>query len=175
MKTKAQKVEQIKEVLELLKKSRTLVFSDFTGVNFEELKKLRKSLKAENDILEVVKKRLFRVALKNNSTDFNPEQFDSQLAVVFSQRDLPSAAGTVYKFYRELLTQSKKERFKILGAYDLANQKYLDAAETKFIGQLPPREVLLAQLVGMLAAPIRMFLYVLSEKSKQTVEANKNS
>ena len=34
------------------------------------------------------------------------------------------------------------------------------------IGKLPSREVLLAQVAGMLAAPIKMFLYVLNEKAK---------
>ena len=43
----------------------------------------------------------------------------------------------------------------------------IDAAQVVFIGNLPPREVLLAQLLGMIAAPIRSFLYVLDQKSKQ--------
>ena len=40
----------------------------------------------------------------------------------------------------------------------------------KQIGQLPSREILLGRVVGMLVSPIRMFLYVLDQKSKQTVE-----
>ena len=39
------------------------------------------------------------------------------------------------------------------------------------VGTLPTREVLLAQFLGMLAAPVRSFLYLLDQKSKQTVEA----
>ena len=47
---------------------------------------------------------------------------------------------------------------------------FFDAETVEKIGQLPSREILLAQLVGMLSAPMRIFLYVLDQKSKQTVE-----
>jgi hypothetical protein len=42
----------------------------------------------------------------------------------------------------------------------------MTAEDVVYIGKLPPREVVLAQLLGMLAAPIRSFLYILDEKSK---------
>jgi ribosomal protein L10 len=44
----------------------------------------------------------------------------------------------------------------------------LSAEEVLFVGQLPPREILLAQLLGMIAAPIKSFLYVLDQKSKRS-------
>jgi ribosomal protein L10 len=39
------------------------------------------------------------------------------------------------------------------------------------IGQLPSREVLLSQVLGTIAAPLQALLYLLEQKSKQTVEA----
>jgi hypothetical protein len=55
---------------------------------------------------------------------------------------------------------------KILAGYDIGNNVAIDAEQLIYIGKLPPREVVLAQLLGMLAAPIRSFLYILDEKSK---------
>jgi ribosomal protein L10 len=60
----------------------------------------------------------------------------------------------------------EKKGFKILGAYDLSDKNFIDAETVIKIGKLPTREILLGQLVGVLSAPIRMFMYVLNEKSK---------
>lgn len=163
MLTKQQKTEQIKKISELLKNNRLLIFTDFSGVSVEDLKKLRVSLAAGAGAkLKVFKKRLLGITLKEGGFDFDPNQFDSQLATVFSDKDISEVAALVYKFFKEV----EKKGFKILGAYDLAAKNFVDAETVKMIGKLPPREVLLAQVVGMLAAPIRMFLYVLDQKTK---------
>ncbi len=163
MLTKQQKTEQIKEISELLKNNRILIFTDFSGTSVEDLKKLRGSLAvAAGAKLKAFKKRLLGIAFKESGFDFDPNQFESQLATVFSDKDIFEIAGPVYKFFKEV----EKKGFKILGAYDLAAKNFIDAETAKRIGQLPPREVLLAQVVGMMAAPIKMFLRVLNEKAK---------
>ena len=55
----------------------------------------------------------------------------------------------------------------LLGGYDIAKKEPFDGAQMIYIGKLPPREVILSQLLGILSAPIRSFLYVLDQKSKQ--------
>ena len=56
----------------------------------------------------------------------------------------------------------------LLGGYDVAGKQPVDAATIVMIGKLPPREVLLAQLLGMIAAPIKSLLYVLDQKAKRS-------
>ncbi|MBI2591223.1 MAG: 50S ribosomal protein L10 [Candidatus Brennerbacteria bacterium] len=163
MKTKAQKTEQIKQAEQLLAKSRLLVFADFTGLSVAGFQKLKKSLKTSLNIFQVVKKRLLKIAFKNQGIEFDPVQFESQVATLFSAEDLTDIAAPIYKFSKET-----KNVFKILGAYDLNDKKFFSADEVKFIGQLPPREVLLAQLVSMISSPLRQFLFVLNEKAKRS-------
>jgi len=79
------------------------------------------------------------------------------MGTIFSANDIYSAAGPVYK---------SLEKIQTLGAYDLKEKQSLAADLFKKIALLPSREVLLSQVVGMLAAPIKMFLYILNEKSK---------
>ncbi|PJA41832.1 50S ribosomal protein L10 [Candidatus Wolfebacteria bacterium CG_4_9_14_3_um_filter_37_9] len=162
MLTKSQKLQQIEESKDMLKQSRILAFVDFSGTTVEDIKKLRRLLSSVGAKLKVFKKKLLRIALKDSGFDFDPEQFDLQVGTVSSQGDISEIAGLIYKFSKEI----KNKKFKILGAYDLAEKNLFDAAMVTRIGQLPPREVLLGQLVGMLVAPMRMFLYVLNEKSK---------
>lgn len=168
MLTKAQKVKIVESALEDLKKSQTLVFADFSQVKFEELRKLRMLLKTAGAKFKVVKKRLLRVMFEKAAVDFNPEQFEAQVGTVFSDKGVSDFAGIVYKFSRETLGPDKKERFKILGGFDLLAKRFMDATEVKAIGQLPPREVLLGQFMGAISAPMRAFLYLLDQKSKVT-------
>lgn len=164
MLTKQQKSQQIEESKKVLRESRILAFIDFSGTTVEDMKKLRRSLRSVGAKLKVFKKRLLRIALKDSGFDFNPKQFDSQVGTVFASKDISEIAGLIYKFSKEI----KNKDFKILGGYDLAEKNFFDSATVQRIGKLPSREVLLGQLVGMLVAPMRMFLYVLSEKSKRS-------
>ena len=162
MKTKAQKNEAVNEAKKLIGDSKIIFFVDFTGIGVEDMKVLRRTLRVLDVKTKVIKKKLLRVAFEKDKIDFNPEQFNEQLAMIFSPKDISEVAGPIYRFYKE----REKQGFKMLGAYDMANKTFFDADMVKKIGQLPSREILLSQLLSMMQAPIRMFLYVLDQKSK---------
>ena len=158
MKSKQQKNLEIKSGEELFKKSQSLVFVDFGKVSTQNLHSLKTKLKKINARFKVIKKRLLRIIFKENKIDFDPQSnFEGQVGTIFSPDDIYSAAGPVYKSF---------ERVQALGAYDLREKQFLAADAFKKIALLPSREILLSQLVGMLSAPIKMFLFILNEKSK---------
>lgn len=165
MKTKQQKAKQIDEGKELLGKSKGLIFIDFTGTGVEDLKKLRRIASGLGAKLKVVKKKLLRIVFEKEKIDFNPEQFDSQLGVIFADKSAEELAAPIYKFAKGM----EKKGFKILGAYDLPLKNFLEAETMIKIGKLPSREILLGQLLGVLSAPMKMFLYVLDQKAKKVV------
>lgn len=164
MLTKDQKKKQIEEGKEALQNSRFLVFADFTKTGVEDFKKLRRNLKNVGAAIKVFKKKLLRISFSESGFDFNPERFESQAAMIFSAQDISEIAGSVYKFSKSL---KKDSGFGILGAYDLSAKLFIDAETVKKIGQLPPREILLAQLIGMFSAPLKMFMSVLQERGKK--------
>lgn len=164
MKTREQKAKQIEEGDKLLEENKSLFFIDFSGAGVEDLKSLRKILKDFGAKLKVIKKKLLRIAFEKKQIDFNPEQFDSQLGVVFTNKDITEIAAPVYKFSKGGVA---KRGFKILGAYDLSAKNFTDAQTVIKIGQLPARKILLGQLVGVLSAPMRMLAYVLNEKGRK--------
>jgi len=163
MKTKQQKAKQIEQGEDFLKQSQLLLFTDFTGTGVEDMKNLRKTLKEMGAKFKVIKKRLLRIVFEKMGVDFNPEQFDSQVGTIFTQKDIYEIISPVYKFSKE----KEKRGFKILGAYDLAEKKFIDAETVVKIGKLPAREVLLSQLVGVLSAPMRILAYVIQERAKK--------
>ncbi|MEE8131581.1 MAG: 50S ribosomal protein L10 [Candidatus Paceibacterota bacterium] len=157
MLTKKQKAEQVEEGQKLLKENKSLIFVDFSGKGVGDISALRRTLRELGAKFKVIKKRLMRVIFEKQGIDFNPEQFESQLGTVFTDKNISEIAGPVYK-----------SDIKILGGYDLSEKNFIDAEKVNFIGKLPSREILLGQLVGMLSAPIKMFMRVLSEKSKRS-------
>jgi large subunit ribosomal protein L10 len=157
MLTKEQKKGIIESEVENLKKRRSMVFIDFTGVKTGDLNSFRKTVRDAGGELKVIKKKLLRVAFERVGVDFNPEIFESQVGTVFSDDEIFTIAGPVYRF----------QAAKIIGGYDLGEKRFVEAEEVIALGKLPSKEVLLGQLVGMISSPIRSFMFVLKERASK--------
>lgn len=161
MKTKEQKKAQIEKGLASIEGNRTMVFADFTGVKVNELNSFRKALAEAGARFSVCKKRLLRVAFEKKGIDLNPEDFKGQVGVVFSKEGIEALASVAAKFSREV------KAFTILGGFDTDEKRFFPGEEVSMIGNLPPREILLAQVVGTIGAPISSLMYVLQERAGQ--------
>ncbi len=174
MKTKAQKAEELKKGKELLGRSEVLIFSDFTNMPAEKMRLFRKELKDAGAGLLVIKKRLLGLIFKEAGINFDLKQFKSSLGTVFSTGNAEKVSGPVYKFFAGLAVPEGKEKDvwvkQILGGYDMKGKSPIDAQQIIFIGKLPSREVLLTQLLGIIAAPLRSFMYLLKEKSQKVAQ-----
>jgi len=170
MKTKAQKTEELKKAKELLDKSQALIFADFTKITAEQIRKLRTELKKSDASFLVIKKRLLGLLLKEKGIDANLGQFKVSVGTIFSKSDSEKVAGPAFKFFKglEVPEGGAKDMWtkKILSGYDLKGSAPMTADQIVYIGQLPPREVVLAQLLGMLNAPLKSFMYLLDQKAK---------
>lgn len=162
MKTRAQKTQIVEHTVKQIADNRTAVLADFTGSKVNDLNEFKKMLKAIGAKFTVLKKRLLKLAFQNQGIDFDPKRFEGQVGVVFSEKDIAETAGTVYAFAKE-----KKDSFKILGGFNLEEKAFISAEDVTRFGLLPPREILLGQVVGMIASPIKSLLFVLKERSKK--------
>jgi len=172
MKSKIQKGKELEKGKKLLDQSRVVLLIDFSRVSTADMRNLRLDLKQGGNSLLVIKKRLLGLLLKDRNVEFKNADFKMQVGAVFAS-DLENAASSVYKFFKGLEKDKKVEKAdaKILGGYDVAARMFMPASQVNMIGQLPPREVLLAQLLGILAAPIRSFLYILQQKAGAEAKA----
>jgi len=162
VRTRKEKEEFVSRESGEVGKRKTLIFTDYSGTSVNDLNSLRKSLDEVDSKFQVIKKRLLRVMFEQSKIDFNPETLEGQLGVVLSDKSMEELAGPVYGF------ASKSKTFKILGGFEMDEKKFMESEMVEMIGKLPSRDVLISQVVGAIAAPLRAFLYVLSEKSKQT-------
>lgn len=174
MKTKAQKTEDVKEAKAHLAKSKTLLFADFANMSAEDLRKLRRAMSASGAKFAVVKKRLLNVMFKEEGIDYDARGFEGSVGTIFAEGAIDTVSGPLYRTLQDFGADQKGKEAsvgRILGAYDLEAKAPIERETVMRIGTLPPREIVLAQFLGMLAAPVRSFLYLLDQKSKQTVEA----
>lgn len=156
-KTKAQKIQQVEGGIKEIGGNKTLILTDFAGTGVNDINSLRRLLADKETKFRVFKKRLLKIIFEKEGVGIDPKKFDGQVGVVISPKGIEEIAGDVFKFSKQFKT------FQILGGIDISAKRALSAEEVTAIGQLPSREVLLAQVVGTIAAPLRAFLYVLGE------------
>ncbi|MCL4406161.1 MAG: 50S ribosomal protein L10 [Patescibacteria group bacterium] len=158
MLTRKEKQDILKQGAEDVKSSQALVFLDFTGVPTGKLNAFRSEMRKLGGHFDVVKKRLLKLIFSKANLAIDPEALEGQIGTVFSPTDIFTLAGPIYK----------AEGLKVVGGFDIAAGKAVPAADIVAMGKLPPREILLGQVVGTIAAPLTSLLYVLKERSKQT-------
>jgi len=159
--TRAQKENIVEEGKKDLQESGVILFTDYKGTSVSDLGILRTTLKEANAKMKVIKKRLLKIILNDSGVNFDPTGLEGQVAAVFARGDVTDIAGPIYNFAKT------HEGFAILGGVNVREKVEIPLDLIIRIGTLPSREVLIAQLVGTIAAPLRGLMYVLKGKSEK--------
>ncbi len=171
MKTKAEKSEELKKAKALLAKTQALIFADFTKISAEDIRKFRAELKKAGANYLVIKKRLLGLLLKEKGIDADLKKFKISVGTIFGEKGVDTIAGPAFNFFSKLEVPEGGDKnmwtAHLLGGYDVSGKAPIEAAQVVAIGKLPPREVLLAQVMGMLTSPLRSFMYLVDQKSKK--------
>ena len=92
MQTKQQKKELIKDLAQKIKDSKAVVFSDFKGLAVKDMTSLRKELREKGVDLQVLKKTLMTLALKDAGIEMDITKMEGQIAIAVSSNDEVEAA-----------------------------------------------------------------------------------
>lgn len=143
--TLASKQQIVEELKGLLSEAEMALVLDFKGLSVKEMTDLRTRLQAANGVCKVTKNTLMRRAIDGDATWAN---LDSLLtgtnAFVLVKGDVGGAVKAVQAFQKD----SKKSETK----GGLFEGKLLSQADIKAIGDLPSKEVLMAQIAGAINA-----------------------
>ena len=140
---KAQVIEQAKD---WYSRSSGLVFTDYRGLKVKEFQDLRKKLKAKGGEIHVLKNTLFRLAAADAADAVPAEMHNGPTAVTFIFENEAECAKTLLDF-----AQSTK-KLAVKGGY--FSGKAMSAKEVEALSKLPPRDILIAQVIGAIAAPL---------------------
>jgi len=152
---KAEKAEIVQGILGKIAKSRIGILSDFKGLKVEDLTRLRRQLREAEGELKVVKNTLLtRAAAGDSAMAPLTSQFTGPNALTLGYGDPVALTKVLIKFAQERPQLQIKAG--VLGGQVLS-AKDLDA-----LSKLPAKEVLLAQLLGVLQAVPTALVTVLS-------------
>jgi large subunit ribosomal protein L10 len=167
------KIEAVEDLKARLDGVKTVVLTEYRGLTVQQLSDLRRQLRAVSAEYKVVKNRLARLAIKSSRLENLGAHLKGPTGVVFSKEDPVAVAKALHSFARTNQALSIKAGF--------VEGQMLPPAELKALADLPSREQLRAQLVGMiqgtlsrlvgvLAAPQRELVYVLQQRGKNAAE-----
>jgi large subunit ribosomal protein L10 len=162
----AEKEQVVASLGQRLQNSKCLYVTDFTGLDVASMTELRRRLAEAEVELVVVKNTLARRALAGSEYEPLVDQLEGPNAFALSRSDVVVAAKILTDFARE----REKPRIKA-GVID---GQVVSIEQIRRIAELPPREVLLAQVVGTARAPLAGLVYALSgllAKFVRTVDA----
>jgi len=165
MQTKQQKKELVKDLAQKIKDSKAVVFSDFKGLAVKDMTSLRRELREKDVDLQVLKKTLMTLALKDAGIEMDITKMEGQIAIAVSSNDEVEAAKIIAK------AAKVNENLKIAGG--VLGNKVLSQEEVVALSKLLSKEELLAKLVGSLKSPISGLANVLAGNMRGLVQVLK--
>jgi large subunit ribosomal protein L10 len=143
----------IAEVAELLESTETVFVSDYRGLTVSELSELRGMLRQSGARVRIVKNTLGTIAAERAGRTTLKELLSGPTAVTFCGDDPAAAAKAIADYART------HPQLEVRGG--LMAETLLDASQLRVFATLPSRDVLVAQVVGTLAAPMTGLVTVL--------------
>ncbi|MGD9145649.1 MAG: 50S ribosomal protein L10 [Anaerolineae bacterium] len=168
--SREQKEKMVADYVEKMSRSQALILADYRGLTVSHMTDLRRKLREADGQFQVVKNSLLRLALEQSGLPVPEQVMEGPVAVGYCFDEAPPVAKTFMDFAKE------SDILKIKGA--ILGSNILDVEGVKGLADLPPREVLLAQLLGAvqgpmsslastLAAPMRELVQVLQARAEQ--------
>ncbi|PUE32005.1 50S ribosomal protein L10 [Limnohabitans sp. Jir61] len=158
---RSEKEAVISEVTTLAAQAQTLVIAEYRGITVADMTKLRNQARSNGVSLSVLKNTLARRAVTGSSFEVVADQMTGPLIYGFSV-DAIAAAKVVAEF--------AKTNDKLVIRAGVYGGKALDANGVKQLASIPSKEVLLAQLCGLLMSPMSRTAVVLGALAAQKGE-----
>lgn len=149
---RSEKEAVISEVTNLAAKAQTLVMAEYRGITVAAMTNLRSQARSQGVTLSVLKNTLARRAVAGSAFEVVADQMTGPLIYGFSE-DAIAAAKVVAEF--------AKTNDKLVIRAGVYGGKALDVNGVKALASVPSKEVLLAQLCGLLMSPMSRTAVVL--------------
>jgi len=153
--SREQKEQLVKGYGERLARAQVVIWSRNQGLTVQEAMALRGQLRAAGAEALVVKNTLMRIALEQAEMATSEELSSGPCLVTFVYDDIAPAAKAVVDFAR-----ASDDKLTVMGG--LVGNELVDASQIRALASLPPRDVLLGQVVGTIQAPISGFVRALA-------------
>ena len=149
---RSEKQAVIEQVTGLAAKAQTLVMAEYRGITVADMTRLRTDARSKGVQLSVLKNTLARLAVAGSPFEIMSDKMTGPLIYGFSVDDVAAA---------KVVADFAKTNDKLVIRGGVNGGKVLDVNGVKQLANIPSREVLLAQLCGLLMSPISRTAVVL--------------
>ncbi len=153
-KTRVQKQEDVQKLTEKIGKAKAVVFTDYKGMTMSQLSDLRNRLRDISSEFSVTKNTILQRSVENSKLKADDSLFKGPIATLFAYDDEITPIKTLVKALKEFEIGQIKGGF--LGEGSLTAQQITQ------LSSLPGKDELRGQVVGVLAAPLKGIMTVLS-------------
>ena len=156
-----EKVQTVDELSELISGAGTVFVTDYTGLTVADMTELRSQLRQAGVRYRVAKNTLLRLAARQADMPELVETLQGPTAIAFGGDDPVAAAKVFHDFYSRL----ERPRVRMF----ISEKKAYTADDLKAVASLPPREVMLAQVIANIESPISGFISTLDAIIRELV------
>jgi large subunit ribosomal protein L10 len=144
-----EKVAVVDEVRGKLAGAGAAILTEYRGLKVAELETLRRSLRQAGGEYKIYKNTLVRFATRDLGIEGLEALLVGPTAIAFADADVPAVAKALRDFSR--INPLLVVKGGVMGS------NILSARDAAALAEIPSREVLLAQLAGLIAAPLQQF------------------
>lgn len=159
--TREEKVQEVADLQARFSRANVAVVASAKGLNVAKMQQLRRELKKVGGEFKVAKNTLTRLAVRDTAFGKLEELLSGPTGLVFGYDD-PIAVAKV-------LVDFAKDNDKVSIRAGVLEEKVLEADAIDKLAKMPSKEVLLAQLLGLLQAPASQLLRTMQEPSARFV------
>jgi len=146
----------VNEIVEIIDRSQYILLADYSGMKVSDFMELRGKLAIVDANVTVVKNTYLGVALGVQKRDQFSGILQGKTVMVTGTGDITAVAKSLVAFI--------KERKLLVLKGGCLNTQMLSPSDIDAMATLPPREVLLGQLVGTVQAPMTQLVGVMNAK-----------
>ncbi len=151
-----QKRDQVQDIKDRLERSTIVMTASYSGISVNEMTELRRAMRGGGVDFTVVKNTLLALAAEEAQKPQLKEIVKGPTAVAFGYDDPASAAKVIADYIR-----TGRSSLAVMGAV-LGDGTQLSSDEVNKLALLPPRDQLLAMLLGQMQAPIAQLLTIMN-------------
>ena len=172
-----EKIASLDDLKTRLRDVKTAVLTEYRGLTVGQLSDLRRQLRTASASYKVVKNRIAKLAIADTPLKGLAPHLTGPTAIVLSREDPVAVAKTLQTFART------NQQLLIKAGY--VDGQVLPPGELRALADLPSRDALrsqlvaavqgpMAQLVGLLTAPLRELVYVLEQRGADAGKTESN-
>jgi len=159
------KTELVDQYSQKFKQSKSIFLADFTGMNVAQTTELRRQFRKAKVEYCVLKNTLAKRSLKNAGIEGLDKILKGMTSFAFSEYDAAAPIKVIKDFNKSLSRENKS--LVIKGC--IFEGRVFGADKVDALANLPSREVLLSQLMGMLQSPLSRLMTVMQATGQKLV------